>query len=69
MTEQRGGETDLRRPVTGQGGGGGIAEQMRVDRSAEGGPGMGGDLAVGLVVAEPPAPVAEPQEGVALVVR
>ena len=60
MAEQRGGEPDLCRLLASDGGGGSVAEQMRVDRLAEGSPGMGYDLAVGLLLAEPPAPVAEP---------
>src|SRR5688572_3002368 len=41
MAEQRRGEADLLGPVERDGGGGGIAEQMRVDRLTEGGAGVG----------------------------
>jgi hypothetical protein len=56
VAEQRRGEADLLGPVERDGGGGGIAEQMRVDRLTEGGAGVGDNPAVGLLAAEPPAP-------------
>ena len=56
VAEQRRGEADLLGPVERDRGGGGIAEQMRVDRPAAGGADVGDNPAVGLLAAEPPAP-------------
>ena len=47
--------------VEGDGGGGGVAEQMRVDRLAEGLAGVGDDVAVGMDGADPRAPLRQPQ--------
>ena len=59
-----GGEADLLGPVEGDRGGGGVAEQMRVDRPAEGGTGVGDNLAWAWS-SLPSAPVAEPKSAAA----